>query len=219
MLSPSERSILRQLSVFRGGCTREAAHEVTGATVADLVGLADASWLRLGAHGRYQMHELTRQYCAEKLVTEQREGSDEHPNAVRRRHAAYYSSQFHALDQAILQQLDATKAITADLSNAQAAWQWAIAAGEVELVRRTGQALQNAEALGWLPDALPDLDTAIAQLKTDVDLERRPDLVALLAYILALKGERLIRQGLYQDAHLHLTDGLERLAVWTWVKR
>ena len=55
---------------FRGGSTAEAAQEVTGATVADLEALADASWLRLDERGRYRVHELVRQYCAERLATE-----------------------------------------------------------------------------------------------------------------------------------------------------
>ena len=46
LLSAHERSILRQLSVFRGGCTAEAAEAVAGATVLDLAGLGDKSWLR-----------------------------------------------------------------------------------------------------------------------------------------------------------------------------
>jgi predicted ATPase len=45
LLSARERGILRQLAVFRGGFTREAAAAVAGATLGDLAGLADASWL------------------------------------------------------------------------------------------------------------------------------------------------------------------------------
>ena len=34
--------------------------------------LVDSSWLRLRSTGRYDMHELVRQYCVEKLETEHR---------------------------------------------------------------------------------------------------------------------------------------------------
>ena len=47
LLEPEQRSILRQMSVFRGGCTREAAQAVTGAGLAGLRVLVDSSWLRL----------------------------------------------------------------------------------------------------------------------------------------------------------------------------
>ncbi len=68
LLAPAERSILRQLSVLRGGFTREAAQAVAGASLRDLASLADASWLRLGRAGHYAIHELSRQYCADKLA-------------------------------------------------------------------------------------------------------------------------------------------------------
>ena len=38
--------------------------------LAELTALVDSSWLRLRANGRYDMHELVRQYCEEKLETE-----------------------------------------------------------------------------------------------------------------------------------------------------
>ena len=92
LLSPHERSILRQASVFRGGFTREAAAAITGATLVDLDSLVDASWISLRASGRYELHELTRQYCAEKLETEHADETGETADQVRDRHAAYYRS-------------------------------------------------------------------------------------------------------------------------------
>ena len=65
---------------------------MTGASQADLEELIDASWLRLGAGGRYEMHELTRQYCAEKLTTEHHGATGEGADRVRDRHAAWYRS-------------------------------------------------------------------------------------------------------------------------------
>jgi predicted ATPase len=92
LLAPAERSMLRQLSVFRGGFTREAAQAVAGATVRDLASLADASWLRLGRAGHYAIHELSRQYCAERLEEEHLAEAGESADQVRQRHAAYYQS-------------------------------------------------------------------------------------------------------------------------------
>ena len=67
LLTPHERGILRQMSVFRGGCTAEAAEAVAGANLLDLAGLVDKSWLRVEPDGRYGLHELIRQYCAESF--------------------------------------------------------------------------------------------------------------------------------------------------------
>ena len=165
LLTASERSILRQLSVFRGGCTREAAHEVTGATVADLPGLTGR--VLAAAGGARPLRDARTDPTVLRRETGNRtaRGIRRTPECGAQAARDLLRVSFDALDKAIAQQLDATKAITADLSNAQTGWQWAIVAGEVEIVRRTGEALQNAEALGWLPNALPDLDTAIAQLE------------------------------------------------------
>ena len=92
LLSEHQRSILRQASIFQGSWTANAAKAVTGAARADLEELIDASWLRLGADGRYVMHELTRQYCAEKLAAEHHGVTGEVADRVRDRHAAWYRS-------------------------------------------------------------------------------------------------------------------------------
>ena len=57
-----------RLSVFRGGATAEAARQVTGATVEVLAGLVDQALLRRLTNGRYEIHELLRQFAAEQLA-------------------------------------------------------------------------------------------------------------------------------------------------------
>ena len=91
LLEPMQRSILRQMSVFRGGCTRVAAQAVTGAGLAELTALVESSWLRLRADGRYDMHELVRQYCEEKLEAEHEAATGETPSKAYRRHCDYYA--------------------------------------------------------------------------------------------------------------------------------
>ena len=66
-LSGRERDVLAQLAVFQGGFSREAAGEVTGATIPLLVSLVDKSLLRVDATGRYDRHFLLHQYMREKL--------------------------------------------------------------------------------------------------------------------------------------------------------
>ncbi|RME44461.1 MAG: SARP family transcriptional regulator, partial [Chloroflexi bacterium] len=88
-LSEAERRVLAHASVFRGGFTQEAALAVIGhqlpvnsdqlsvnsdetgqsSLITDhcLLSLVDKSLLRRTASGRYEMHELLRQFAAEKL--------------------------------------------------------------------------------------------------------------------------------------------------------
>lgn len=69
LLSEEERTVLMKLSVFRGGCTREAAQQVAGATLPILASLIDKSLLRKSQRTptRYTMHELVRQYAVDRL--------------------------------------------------------------------------------------------------------------------------------------------------------
>ncbi len=67
MLSVQEQQMLRQLSVLRGGFGREAAEQVAGATLSLLSALAAKSLVHRTAIGRYELHELIRQYACERL--------------------------------------------------------------------------------------------------------------------------------------------------------
>lgn len=68
LLSDDERNVFRQLTVFRGGFTREAVQAVTGASLRTLASLVNKSMLRRDPNGRYEVHELLRQYAFEKLL-------------------------------------------------------------------------------------------------------------------------------------------------------
>ena len=68
LLSDDERAVLMRLSIFRGGFDLEAAESVARATLPLLAGLVDKSLVRLSPSGRYDLHELLRQYAADKLT-------------------------------------------------------------------------------------------------------------------------------------------------------
>src|SRR6185295_17493500 len=67
LLSEGERNVLMKLSVFRGGFDLEGAEQVAGGSLPVLAGLADKSLVRFNLSGRYEMHELLRQFAADKL--------------------------------------------------------------------------------------------------------------------------------------------------------
>ncbi len=68
LLSFDERGVLSRLSVFRGSFHREAAEQVAGATLSLLSALVDKSLLQRLDAGRYDLHELIRQYTQEQLM-------------------------------------------------------------------------------------------------------------------------------------------------------
>src|SRR5262249_42139823 len=68
LLMPDEQAAFRRLSVFRGGFTSEAATAISNVSLNGLAALVDKSLIRATGNGRYDIHELLRQYGAEKLA-------------------------------------------------------------------------------------------------------------------------------------------------------
>jgi predicted ATPase/DNA-binding SARP family transcriptional activator len=67
LLTDTEHQVLARLSVFRGGFVEDAAVQVAQASPQLLAALLDKSLLRWDGVGRYDIHELVRQYASEKL--------------------------------------------------------------------------------------------------------------------------------------------------------
>jgi predicted ATPase/class 3 adenylate cyclase len=84
LLDSPEQMLFRRLSVFRGGCTLEAAEDVCAADLDILASLVDKSLLRRSGE-RFTMLETIRAFATERL-----EGSVE-ANGLRRRHADYFA--------------------------------------------------------------------------------------------------------------------------------
>jgi predicted ATPase/DNA-binding CsgD family transcriptional regulator len=120
MLDQTEREIFMRLSVFRGGFTRDAAQKVAGATLQQLTGLVNKSFLSHDPdYGRLEFHELLRQYAQEQLLKTP-EASDSAIEA----HAAYFA-EFMGRRWGDLKgerQMQALAEIEADIENVRAAW-------------------------------------------------------------------------------------------------
>ncbi len=67
LLSSEEQAVLRKLSVFRGGFDVDAATYIAGAALRMLSRLSEKSLVRATSSGRYDLHELLRQFAEEKL--------------------------------------------------------------------------------------------------------------------------------------------------------
>jgi predicted ATPase len=122
LLTEQEREALQALSVFRGGFTRQAAQQVSGASLRELMALVNKSMLYHASAGRYEMHELLRQFATEKLETSGEAG------AARDAHTAYYAEfmQQREADLTGRRQLEALDEIEVDFENVRVAWNWAL---------------------------------------------------------------------------------------------
>jgi tetratricopeptide (TPR) repeat protein len=125
-LLPAEQVLFSQLSVFRGGFTREAAMSITGATMENISSLVGKSLLRyVKSQDRYYIHELLRQYGEEKIALHA-EGMEE----LHDHHSQYFCRWF--ADQCTPEVMKSVgqkavlDAMTADLENVREAWIWAL---------------------------------------------------------------------------------------------
>jgi predicted ATPase/DNA-binding SARP family transcriptional activator len=139
LLTPRLRTVMEALSVFRGSFSWSAARQVTGASLQELRTLVEKSLLHQVLTDRFEMHELLRQYAAEKLGQNPTAGQ-----AVRDQHCAYYTSalQRWATDLKGPRQQQALAEMDVELENARVAWDWAVTQGQV------GRLKQAMEGLG-----------------------------------------------------------------------
>src|SRR5438128_7075965 len=125
LLTDEQRSAFSRLSVFRGSFDRSAAVAVTGADVRLLHELVAKSLLRRPDFGRFELHELLRQYAAEQLRLAPAEESD-----ARERHAHHYAARLRDRETALMgpELAAARDELRGELDNLRAAVEWALAA-------------------------------------------------------------------------------------------
>lgn len=133
-LPQAEQALLSKMSIFHGGCTREAAEQVTGASLPLLSSLVEKALLRRGRDGRYDMHELIRQLGLEQL----RGQPDSHEETLDR-HADYYAGFLHQRRERLFgkQRKETLSEIAGDVDNVYAAWGRAVLQNNVELLDRS----------------------------------------------------------------------------------
>ncbi len=121
LLTETEQVIFQQLSVFQDGFTAEAAEQAANAELPILASLIDKSLLRMDEHGRYELHELLRQYAHEQLEAS---GTEEN---VLQSYCTYYADFVSSRHEDLKgrRQKDATDEIQADFENVRRAWIWA----------------------------------------------------------------------------------------------
>lgn len=202
LLQPQERGILQQLSVFRGSFDQEAAAAVAEAPMITLATLVEKSLVRVTEAGRYQMHELLRQFAAEKLVQ-----APEAHEQLQNRHCAYYAGWLAQQDTLLRtqRQLEAVRQINIDLENIEVAWRRAVEQGDAALLRCFFWSLWFVyEAKSWFHAGVELFSGAAAWL--DSFQQGAPEEREVYAQLLAFQGRFQLR--------LHRLDQSER-----WMKQ
>ncbi len=185
LLSEAEQTVFKKLSIFQGGFTRSAAETVAGATVRVLSALVNKSLLRRNAAGRYDMHELLRQYGMEKL--------DEASSAAARDlHSAYYADflaqNWHTLRSS--EQSSAMHIIAAEIENIRVAWLHMVNQRKYNEINQSACAIWYYHLISFREqDGLEMLTKAVAMVR-EADSAQKRLLGSLLIFLGSLHDER-----------------------------
>lgn len=129
LLSPAEQLAFSRLAVFRGGFQARAAQVVAQASLLTLGSLVDKSLVHRTATGRYEIHDLLRQYAVEQLEARPVEAME-----TRERHAQYYAQFLRESNRHYKQHQDPASLaqIKAEADNIRLGWQQIIASERLE---------------------------------------------------------------------------------------
>ncbi len=200
-LTEQERDSFTRLSVFRGGIQRQAAERVAGAKLQLLASLVDRSLLRYEADGKYRIHELLRQYAAEKLGQFPQEAE-----LVRDRHRKYFIDFLVSRSDAINggSQRQAVTDIASEIGNVRAAWDRAVEQGDVDSIARVVLVLYWFHDIrGAYAESVTLLEQAVASLRAVT-----PTQDTALALILVYAGWSRIRLGRLDEAGAAFEESL-----------
>jgi predicted ATPase len=219
LLSAAEKDVFYKLSVFSGEFQPEAAEQVAGASSSHLAVLMDKSLLHQISSGRYGIHELLRQYAAEKLYE-----TPQVAEKTQHLHSAYYASFLYQRQNSLkgIQQKAALKEITAEIDNVRTGWNWAVERGATNLIGEYLDSLYHFyNVQSWFQEGKDAFEQVAVKLSASFDSDedaRTEDQNAILGKVLTQQARFLFHLGHYDKAKELSQAGLaisRRLGDWT----
>ncbi|MCB9115451.1 MAG: helix-turn-helix domain-containing protein [Caldilinea sp.] len=235
LLDDEERAILPALAVFAGGFTRQAAEVVAGASLLTLASLMAKSLVERVDEGRYDLHEIVRQYAAEKLAAGDLAAAHE-------RHWRYFLHLAQQADDARNrpQHMELVDLLVLESDNLQAALDWLIehdapaawhmagvmeaywyrrpvteARRWVERIKAAGEGLDppiapgvRARLLLLLATFQPNLTDTMKMLHEVLALARAGDERRILAVTLAMLGNEGLFTGEFGQSDAYFNEAL-----------
>ncbi|MCI0393667.1 MAG: tetratricopeptide repeat protein [Chloroflexi bacterium] len=196
LLAKPEQQLFQAMAVFRGGCTREAAMKVAGARPFLLARLVDHQLVQPEQDGRYELHELARQYAADKL------GNSQDQATMAGRHGAYYLELVRQQEPALYGRSPRAAAaiLEREIDNIRQAWRWAVQEKAFEQLGGSIEALAAFyEVVGLFDEAMQSFGGAADRLAVPV-LKSDPAIQEVRCHLLAKAAEFAEMRGDYDQA-------------------
>jgi predicted ATPase/DNA-binding SARP family transcriptional activator len=205
-LTPAEQDSLLGLSIFQGGFSRQAGEAAAGAGPALLAALVDKSLLRRNHSGRYEIHEMVRRYCLEKME------SRGDLKKIHRLHAAFYLALTEEAEPNLIgpEQAAALDRLRGENDNIRYALASSLEDDDVETAARIASAIwrfwqtdgQISEARSWLDRILEKLEQHSARSQDQAG-------TSIMAPVYKAAGVMAWLQGDYSKSKQYFESGLK----------
>lgn len=201
-LGKSEQAALSRLTIFQGGFTREAAESIVGAKRGVLSSLVSKSLLRRSSNGRFDLHEIIRQYASDYLKDE---------SVLRDRHSDYYL-QYLAESAPALYGADENNQsdkLFMEFGNLSTAWYHAVGRKTFAALDEAVEGLYLAYDLhGWIQDGIKQSRDFIDALYNEA-ISRTQQIY--LGRALTFSGMIIFRSGDHAEAHRSFEEAIKIL--------
>ncbi|MBV9547361.1 MAG: tetratricopeptide repeat protein [Chloroflexi bacterium] len=209
LLPPDEQQLLREMSVFVGGCNLDALEHVVGnPTIDGLASLLDKSLVRRepvhATDERFRMLETIRQYASEQLAAR----GDAEMDSVQRAHAHYCMELAETAENELAgpRQVEWLDELEREHDNFRAALRWCIDHADADTGARLGGALWRFwSTRGYLREGRAWL-TQLHGLCGDINGQRQRTNAE--AKVVAGAGQLAYEQGDYIEARALYSESL-----------
>lgn len=190
-LTPTQQKALAQFAIFPDSFTLDTAQVITGASLPTVADLLDKSLLQLAPGGRYTLHELLRQFAAEKLTSTQMA-------AIQQQYSLHYLA-WVAQQEPKLYQAEAEQALTEmrrDIAHIRQAWQWAVAKGLWTVVAASINSIARVYMqTGWQQERYTLFQAALPYVQMQREKTTPSHLTEVLSYLHLYRATDLLSQG------------------------
>lgn len=195
LLPDNEAFTLAQCSIFQGGFTDTAVQAIANVPSSHLYSLVSKSLLVQVSTNRFQMHELLRQFAAEKL--------GQHPEErtlLLNSHCDYYLTLLAEQFDHIENQPQVVQALQLEIGNIRNGWKWAVEQARVAPLLTGVLALSlYLRLVGYFREAWDTFALAIEKVRKVVAETDSDDALCLLAFL-------LIEQSFYAENLINLAE-------------